>query len=227
MKLRSSIMGLVALTAIGVIPLLGGCGSTVTISHHGWKGSWTFPKTFALSLPTNTRGISQGVLNSSYGTAAKLVVSARSSIVPPADMVNMVVQSFDPSELSVQVAVQGGHLAGASGVVRLKVLNAAGKVLATKDAAYAINGNTLYLQNPGALKSWLRTHGSALVKEGANGIRVAANLPMIRNPNAPSVHLMTTIKYNGTLIGSITGNFRGLRGLHRGCGIVGVHCKVQ
>jgi len=226
MKLRSSIMGLVALTAIGV---LGGCGSTVTISHHGWKGSWTFPKTFALLLPTNTRGISQGVLNSSYGTAAKLVVSARSSIVLPADMVNIVVQSFDPSELSVQVAVQGGHLAGATGIARLQVLNAVGKVLATQDAVYAIVGNTLYLQNPGALKSWLRTHGSALVKEGTNGIQIAANLPMIRNPNAPSVHVMTTIKYNGTSIGSITGNFRGLH-IHPVCRsgtTVGAHCKLQ
>lgn len=208
MKVRSSIMGLVALTAIGA---LGGCAGWTVCAHDGPIGGCvTAPtkKDFALSQPTSMLGISQSVLHSPYGTAAKLGVSA-SAVASTVNMIN-VVQHFDPSELTAQVDVQGGHLAGASGIIRLKVLNAAGKVLAIKDAAYAINGNTLYLQDPGALKSWLTTHGSALIKEGARGIHVSANLPMIRNPNTPSVHVMTTIKYNGTSIGSITGNFRGL-----------------
>lgn len=231
MKVRSSIMGLVALTAIGA---LGGCaGSTWCLSRGSWKLCVKPKESIGLSQPTSTLGISQSVLNSPYGTAAKLVVGA-STLAPTADMVNMVqsmVQNFDPSELTAQVAVQGGHLAGASGIARLKVLNAAGKVLATRDAAYAINGNTIYLQDPGALKSWLTTHGSALTKEGANGILVAVNLPMIRNPNTPSVHVKTTINYNGILIGSVTGNFRGLHIVtHLRCRpgtIVGVHCSTQ
>ncbi len=232
MKVRSSIKWLVALTAIGA---LGGCaGWTYSgcISSHGVKicGSASKKKAIGLSPATTPLGISQRVLNSPYGTAAKVTVSAASLHAPTADMVNMMVQSFDPSELTVRVNVQGGHLAGATGIAQMKVLNAAGKVLATKDAAYAINGNTLYLQNPGALKNWLMTHKSALVKEGASGIHVSANLPLIRNPSTPSVHVVTTINYNGTLIGSVTGNFRGLH-LHSNCPhsgtIGGVHCRTQ
>jgi len=186
-------------------------------------------KSIGLSQPTSTLGISQSVLNSPYGTAAKLVVDA-STLAPTDDMVNMV-QSFDPSELTAQVAVQGGHLAGATGIVRLQVLNAAGKVLATKDATYAIAGNTLYLQNPATLKSWLTTNGQALLNEGATGVYVAANLPMIRNPNTPGVYVKTMIYYNGTLIGSTTGNFRGLHIVaHPRCRlgtIVGAPCSIQ
>ncbi len=235
MKLRSSIMGLVALTAMGA---LGGCaGSTVTVwgkvCHYSAGGGKTCVSgggslkrdTVGLSQPSNALGISQSVLNSPYGTAAKL--TANVGVIAPTFARVEMVKYFDPSELTAQVAVQGGHLAGATGIARLQVLNVAGKVLATQDATYAIAGNVLYLQNPDALKSWLSTHGSALVKEGASGILVAANLPLIRNPNAPSVYVKTTINYNGTSIGSTTGNFRGLRGLHHGCGIAGVHCKVQ
>ncbi len=225
MKVRSSIIGLVALTAIGA---LGGCAGTWCLSHGDWKLCHTNVNSIGISQPTSTLGISQRVLNSPYGTAAKLVVSV-SAVAPEASML----QYFNPSELTVQVDMQGGHLAGATGIARLNVLDTAGKVVATKDVPYGIGGNTLYLQNPGAIKNWLTTQGPALIKKGANGIYVSANLPMIRNPNSPAVSVKTTIYYNGTSIGSATGSFKGLHIVtHPTCRpgtIVGTHsrCRVQ
>lgn len=166
------------------------------------EGCWTAPKALALGQPTDTLGISQAVIDDSHGTAAKLMAAARSD-VPTVD----VVKSFDPAQLVAQLDMQGGHLAGSAGVVQLKVTNSSGKVLTTKDAAYAIAGGTLYLKNPEGLRNWLASHAPALISQGANGIRIAANLPLIQDPGSSGVRLRAIVKYDNHAILSTTGRF--------------------
>ncbi len=218
--------GLTAMLTLGGISLLGGCApGSACVANCKCTSNCTV--TFGLQEPTSTLGIDSQVLYSPQGVVAKLVAGGN-AVAPTANMV----QNFDPSVLTAQVTVQGGHLAGSTGIASVKVLDSNGKVLATKLAPYAIDGNTLYLQDPATLKSWLTTNRQVLINEGATGVYVSANLPMTQNQNSLGVQVKATVFYNGQAVGSVTNNYSAPVHIvrHTRCQpgmIVGVHCRIQ
>ena len=173
------------------------CMPKCTSNCHGGNLS------FALDQPTSTIGVSTAVLNSPRGVVAKFVDTA-STTTPTAAGVS----AFNPAGISANVSVTGGNLSGSTGIAVVKVLNSNNQVLKSRQFAYTIAGSTIYLQNPSSVKSWMQNNASALINNGAQAVKISANIPILKSLNSSSVNVKTTINYDATSVAMLSKNFR-------------------